>query len=1291
MKNFTNNFKKFTSRLSARWLIMALMMLVGTSSAWAWGGTYRDVTNQPNESPTFYLGDKIAFYWILDNTGSSATYKKVYISTSSSNNASDWKYDLTWIKKDNDEKQYWKSSELTANATGTRYYSLWLGWGNSVGDNGRYYNGSSTTKTEGNGSFIKSSFSIKALPQPTNFSGTLSGTTATLNWTHDATYTNVLIVRYIKGTNPTSPVNGTNYNVNGKVGDGTVVYKGNANTCTNTITAGNSYDYYVYTINNNYYSSGVKWTLEGCTPTTLSWANTFTGNMKVGEDVSNPASLSDAAAANSISYTSRNPDVISVNGTTLTALKSGKATITASATPKDGFCSIESIAKEITVTCDVVNTSEIVVEVECSEGTPNIYYWGDDITTPEWPGEKMTGNNGVYTKSFATTKPINIIFYIKIGNTEYQTVDIKGLIVGKRYRYNFETSDSKDSDGKLLEDLLEEDCLAPACTTPNFSVELSNATVTKGDENITASITVIGTDSPAVTWSSSDEEVATIDADGKITAIKGGVTTISATTKGTDSYCKDTKKDAELTVKETPTIDITGDSYGCNEGKTLTATVECTTSYTVKWYKGSINTQAISTGSKYTATESGTYFAQVTGTYINTATSAAFVFTKYTPAAAPSISIGKESICSGETTNITIDGYSGANNYTLYKGNNTVQNPTFNNGVFTVSEAGTYFVTSTPKEGDCTLESAKQAIGLTLSVIEVTISLNPTSAPICSGTTLADIDTYVEITTNGDRVAWYEANSGGNALNEADEIRQATYYAEATLNGCTSERVSFNVTELLNVPAKPVITPSDAAICSGNTVTLTLTEKVKGETYKIGDISVFTSSNTYQPTLNETTTYTITATNQCGSTNSELVTINVTTTPVITANKLVTTIDSPITLTSNIDAIWTTTGGILNPNSGATSSVEFTSQNNGRYIITASNTANDITCSASKEVSVQNAFYVYIRRPKSGDNVYNDWYGKTNDAEKGNAPWFKEGTPNYDSMEDTNYGGVGPVESFTDCNDYTWDAFEFAGGDFYIHAPNTGGSDGWATFTKETYIESLSSDVYYYISSFTQNDKGSVLSESATKPERAPEIITPVTSLNPASGILCSGSQATLTVTNPQNDYTYTLMYKGTAQGEPISGNNEVEFTVIEAGSYAVQAKVQSNSGCTSTASSSASQIKVIATDIKFDATEYTTTPWVPVTVVIEVPSGYEFIYNDATLTSITPEADKPIKKENGHEYTYTFPRPTDWGIGNSQSGDGYDEKPYTITATIKNAEQCGTATATVKLQDEGNDKCILP
>ena len=42
MKNFTNNFKQFTSRLSARWLIMVLMLLMGTSAMLAANTTQSD-------------------------------------------------------------------------------------------------------------------------------------------------------------------------------------------------------------------------------------------------------------------------------------------------------------------------------------------------------------------------------------------------------------------------------------------------------------------------------------------------------------------------------------------------------------------------------------------------------------------------------------------------------------------------------------------------------------------------------------------------------------------------------------------------------------------------------------------------------------------------------------------------------------------------------------------------------------------------------------------------------------------------------------------------------------------------------------------------------------------------------------------------------------------------------------------------------------------------------------------------------------------------------------------------
>ncbi|MEE1184331.1 MAG: CotH kinase family protein [Paludibacteraceae bacterium] len=65
MKNFTNNFKQFTSRLSARWLIMALMMLVGTSSAWA--------------------VDKVIYITTGTSTGYSNPY--IYVWNNSSNNS----------------------------------------------------------------------------------------------------------------------------------------------------------------------------------------------------------------------------------------------------------------------------------------------------------------------------------------------------------------------------------------------------------------------------------------------------------------------------------------------------------------------------------------------------------------------------------------------------------------------------------------------------------------------------------------------------------------------------------------------------------------------------------------------------------------------------------------------------------------------------------------------------------------------------------------------------------------------------------------------------------------------------------------------------------------------------------------------------------------------------------------------------------------------------------------------------------------------------------------------------
>ena len=67
MKNFTNNFKQFTSRLSARWLIMALMMLVGTSSAWA-------ATITSDGTARLYFNMNSVSWWVANNGNNNFAY-----------------------------------------------------------------------------------------------------------------------------------------------------------------------------------------------------------------------------------------------------------------------------------------------------------------------------------------------------------------------------------------------------------------------------------------------------------------------------------------------------------------------------------------------------------------------------------------------------------------------------------------------------------------------------------------------------------------------------------------------------------------------------------------------------------------------------------------------------------------------------------------------------------------------------------------------------------------------------------------------------------------------------------------------------------------------------------------------------------------------------------------------------------------------------------------------------------------------------------------------------------------
>lgn len=101
------------------------------------------------------------------------------------------------------------------------------------------------------------------------------------------------------------------------------------------------------------------------------------------------------------------------------------------------------------------------------------------------------------------------------------------------------------------------DPVCQECTDPEWSFELGTSVVkTKGSEPFTNNVLKVHESSGAVTYSSTDESVATVDAAGEVTLVGTGSTTITLRLTKAMPYCAAVLQ-YELEVKE-PSIDIVG-------------------------------------------------------------------------------------------------------------------------------------------------------------------------------------------------------------------------------------------------------------------------------------------------------------------------------------------------------------------------------------------------------------------------------------------------------------------------------------------------------------------------------------------------------------------------------------------------------------------------------------------------------------------------------------------------------------------------------------------------------------
>lgn len=260
--------------------------------------------------------------------------------------------------------------------------------------------------------------------------------------------------------------------------------------------------------------------------------NFGTGNTPAETPEAAESSATAETAADSkteVEWSSSDESVATVDETgSVMAVAAGEATITA--TVKD---------TELSAACTVM------VKVTANE-----------LTVPDVLEIKLNDTdsgvlNAVYTPDDATNVSVRYVS----DDEAIATVDETGKVTAH-------APSECDITSTLLQDGAE---IAVKTTHINafYAVEGINLDKTEGILNVGNTVTITATvapeeaNNPAVTWSSSDESVATVDETGKVTAVAVGNATITATSKDDSSV----SADYELTVQQKKAATTTKNSY----------------------------------------------------------------------------------------------------------------------------------------------------------------------------------------------------------------------------------------------------------------------------------------------------------------------------------------------------------------------------------------------------------------------------------------------------------------------------------------------------------------------------------------------------------------------------------------------------------------------------------------------------------------------------------------------------------------------------------------------------------
>lgn len=261
-----------------------------------------------------------------------------------------------------------------------------------------------------------------------------------------------------------------------------------------------------------------------------------------GESAETDEKLAKAASKLTVEWTSSDESVATVDETgTVTAVAAGEANVTASVKDADIAASTHikvvvtptgvAAPESIDLVTNGENTKDLDAKLVPADATDvKLAYESSDesVATVDETGKVTAVANGECT----------ITTYVTAKTEDAEASELSAVVV--------EAADSEETDdsvatmpedlaamdsafGVVLENLKAETKVTVTTNVEGITLDKTEGVLTVGNTvTVTATVTPDMATNASVTWSSSDEAIATVDSEGKITAVAPGTATITA-------------------------------------------------------------------------------------------------------------------------------------------------------------------------------------------------------------------------------------------------------------------------------------------------------------------------------------------------------------------------------------------------------------------------------------------------------------------------------------------------------------------------------------------------------------------------------------------------------------------------------------------------------------------------------------------------------------------------------------------------------------------------------------------